>query len=69
MQENHFPERVQFTIYNCSTSRLGKKSLPEGHGFSRVPMSLRLIQGDENRVSACALLAAWERRSQRRARV
>jgi hypothetical protein len=28
-------------------------------------MSLRLTQGDENRVSAGALLAAWESRSQR----
>ena len=27
--------------------RLGKLFL-EGHGFSRVPMSLRLTQGDEN---------------------
>ena len=26
----------------------GKESLDEGHGFSRVPMSLRLTQGDEN---------------------
>jgi hypothetical protein len=37
--------------------------------FGRVPMGLRLTQGDENRVSACALLAAWDSRSQRRARV
>ena len=26
----------------------GKDSLDEGHGFSRVPMSLWLTQGDEN---------------------
>ena len=25
-----------------------RKTLDEGHGFSRVPMSLRLTQGDEN---------------------
>jgi hypothetical protein len=25
-----------------------KTTLDEGHGFSRVPMSLRLTQGDEN---------------------
>jgi hypothetical protein len=26
----------------------GNAVLEEGHGFSRVPMSLRLTQGDEN---------------------
>jgi len=41
MQENHFPERVQFTIYNCSTSRLRKNASPEGHGFSRAEKMLR----------------------------
>ena len=25
------------------------ETIDEGHGFSRVPMSLRLTQGDENR--------------------
>jgi hypothetical protein len=34
--------------------------------FSRVPMSPGLTQADENRLSACALLAAWESCSQRR---
>jgi hypothetical protein len=28
--------------------RLGKRLSNEGHGFSRVSMSLRLTQGDEN---------------------
>ena len=31
---------------------LGKKLSNEGHGFSRVPMSLRLTQGDENHLDS-----------------
>ena len=30
-----------------------KASLYEGHGFSRVPMSLRLTQGHENHGERC----------------
>ena len=29
-----------------------RKTLDEGHGFSRVPMSLRLTQGDENHLDS-----------------
>jgi hypothetical protein len=31
-----------------TASQTAKKLSLEGHGFSRVPMSLRLTQGDEN---------------------
>ena len=30
----------------------GKRASDEGHGFSRVPMSLRLTQGDENHLDS-----------------
>jgi len=41
-----------------------KDSLDEGHGFSRVPMSLRLTQGDENHGEAvfdCAIFTGQVR--------
>ena len=36
---------------SLTLERLGRLS-NEGHGFSRVPMSLRLTQGDENHLDS-----------------
>jgi hypothetical protein len=39
---------VGIRAVQTSGSTNGKGALDEGHGFSRVPMSRRLTQGDEN---------------------
>ncbi len=48
-----FMMRFSYLPGNASSAgaeQLAEKALYEGHGFSRVPMTRRLTQGDENQV-------------------